>query len=62
VNERERFKAREDGNRHVATGDCIDCHRYHHDPSKVNPGYASGPPIAGRLNEGPLESNQDSVQ
>ena len=62
VNESNRFKAREAGNLRVATGDCIDCHRYHHDPSKVNPGYATGLPLAGRLNEDPPESNQDSVQ
>jgi hypothetical protein len=41
VDEAKRFEVRNAGNPHVATGDCIDCHRYHHDPKKLNPGYTS---------------------
>jgi hypothetical protein len=61
VNEANRFQARKDGNIHVATGDCIDCHRYHHDPSKLYSGYTEGSLSASYLKNGLSESKQDSA-
>jgi hypothetical protein len=31
------------GNRNVATADCIDCHRYHHEPVQASTPNASNP-------------------
>ena len=43
VNETDRAK-KEKENVNVATADCIDCHRYHHDPKPKNSASANQPP------------------
>ena len=43
VDEGKRLEAQGHGNRNVATADCIDCHRYHHEPVQASTPNASKP-------------------